>query len=128
MKNNAVVNEKLDFKIEIILGNLLRIGVITAAVIVLFGAVMFIIRHGVEYPDYHLFISEPFHLNDFSKLFSGLAAFKSIAFIELGIFALVATPVLRVMFSVFAFLYEKDYMYVLFTAIVLAVLIFSFFF
>jgi len=45
---------------------------------------------------------------------------------ELGVLLLIATPVIRVLFSVFAFIYEKDYLYVAFTLIVLFVLIYSF--
>ena len=35
------------------------------------------------------------------------------------------TPVARVIFSLFAFLYQKDWKYVVFTAIVLALLLYS---
>ena len=57
MKNDNLVKEKPDLKIEIILGDLLRTGVIISAALVVFGAVMFIIRHGAEYPNYNVFIS-----------------------------------------------------------------------
>ncbi|HXU49289.1 MAG TPA: DUF1634 domain-containing protein, partial [Candidatus Binatia bacterium] len=47
--------------------------------------------------------------------------------IQLGLLLLIATPVARVIFSVFAFLYERDWKYVFFTLIVLGLLIFSLF-
>lgn len=44
---------------------------------------------------------------------------------QLGVLLLIATPVARVLFSFFAFLMEKDYLYVFITFIVLAILVFS---
>jgi uncharacterized membrane protein len=118
--------ENIDRSIEAILGNLLRIGVIIAGSIVIIGAVLFLVRHGFETPSYHIFKPDSFNLSDIRDLFRGITTFSSVSIMELGILLLIATPVLRVFFSVFAFAYEKDYMYVIFTFIVLTVLIFSF--
>jgi len=127
MKNTVEGNEIFDKKIEQLLGNLLRVGVIIASSIVMIGAVLFLFHHGLNYPDYHEFKFDPFSITNVGILFSQVVAFKSVAIIKLGVLLLIATPVLRVMFSVVAFLYEKDFMYVVFTLIVLAVLVFSFF-
>ena len=126
MKNDGAT-ENMDKNIEAVLGNLLRIGVITAGAVVVFGAVLFLIRHGAEFPSYHFFKAVPFNFSDFGSLYKGVLSLKSIPIMELGVLLLIATPVLRVVFSVFAFVYEKDYMYVAFTLIVLFVLIMSFF-
>ncbi len=128
MKNLSQTTENPDKRTELILGNLLRIGVISAGTIVLIGAVLFFIRHGNEIPNYHNFKFDSLNVNDPSELFNELFALKSIAIMKLGILILIATPVLRVIVSVIAFLYEKDYMYVMFTLIVLAVLLYSLFF
>ena len=45
--------------------------------------------------------------------------------IQLGLLFLIATPVARVVFSIWGFAEERDRMYVVFTVIVLAVLLFS---
>lgn len=123
------MNEKLiqeeDRKIEIILGNLLRIGVIIAAFTVIAGGVIYLIRHGFEFPHYSIFKGEPAIIKNVFSIYHGVLALNSLAIIQLGIFLLIATPVLRVVFSVVAFMYEKDIMYVFFTLIVLAVLVFS---
>lgn len=119
--------ENLDKNIEAMLGNLLRTGVITAGVVVVIGAVLFLIRHGSEIPSYHIFRPDTFNFSDFRDLFKGILIFRSVSIMELGILLLIATPVLRVIFSIFAFAYEKDYMYVVFTLIVLVILIFSLF-
>jgi uncharacterized membrane protein len=45
--------------------------------------------------------------------------------IQLGILVLIATPVARVLFSMLGFALERDWMYVVITAIVLALLLYS---
>lgn len=119
--------DNIDREIEAILGNLLKIGVIIAGSLVALGAVIFLVRHGFEIPSYHIFKPDIFNFSDFKDLFKGIITFRSVSIMELGILLLIATPVARVLFSVFAFIYEKDYMYVVFTVIVLLILIFSFF-
>lgn len=126
MKRDANT-ENLDRNIETVLGNLLRIGVIIAGSVVIIGAVLFLVRHGLEIPSYHIFKPDSFNFSDFRDLFRGIITFRSVSIMEIGILLLIATPFLRVLFSVFAFAYEKDYMYVIFTVIVFIILIFSFF-
>ncbi len=128
MKNSAENIANLDLKIEHILGNILRIGVVVSASVVLTGAVLFLIRHGGEFPDYYGFVFNPFSVNDPIGLLKEVAALKSLAVMKLGILLLVGTPIVRVIISVAAFIYEKDLMYVFFTLGVLIVLIFSFFY
>ena len=111
----------------IILSNILRSGVFIAGAIVIIGAFFFLVRHGSEVPNYQIFKPDTFSLSDFKDLFKGIIALRSASIMELGILMLIATPVLRVCFSVLAFIYEEDYLYVVFTIIVLLVLIFSFF-
>lgn len=119
--------ENPDRGIEAILGDLLKTGVILSGSVVMIGAILFLVRHGLEIPSYHIFKPDIFNYTDFRNLFHGIITFRSVSIMELGILLLIATPVLRVLFSVFAFAYEKDVKYVVFTVIVLLVLIFSFF-
>ncbi len=65
--------------------------------------------------------------NSLQSLYAGLLKVEPFAIIELGIFVLIATPVLRVLTSIFIFAAEKDRMFVAITLFVLAVLLFSFF-
>lgn len=122
-----VEQEIQDRRIELILGNLLRIGVITSASVVLLGAIIFIYRHGSEIPHYFQFHKQDFNLLSVKEMFEGILSFHGLSLMQLGIFLLVATPVLRVVFSVVAFIYERDLMYVIFTLIVLSVLLYSLF-
>ena len=48
-----------DQRIEVIIGGLLRTGVILAAAVVLFGAVVYLAHHGREVPNYAVFHGEP---------------------------------------------------------------------
>jgi uncharacterized membrane protein len=45
--------------------------------------------------------------------------------IQFGLLILIATPVARVAFSLFAFSYQRDWTYVVITAMVLALLLYS---
>jgi uncharacterized membrane protein len=46
--------------------------------------------------------------------------------IQLGLFVLIATPIARILFSVFGYLFEKDYLYVVITLLVLIVILWNF--
>ena len=56
----------------------------------------------------------------------GLMAFSGESIAVLGLLLLVATPVLRVAISIFAFLYQKDRVFVVITSVVLMLLLLSF--
>ena len=127
MKRLSESTENIDKGTEFIIGNLLRVGVTFAGSVMLLGAILFLIRHGSELPKVYSFGFDSFNITDPNIVIKQLFEMKSIAIMQLGILILIATPVLRVVVSVVAFLYERDYMYVIFTLIVLAVLIFSLF-
>jgi uncharacterized membrane protein len=128
MSSQRQNTEQLDTKIEHILAYILRIGVIVSAVVVLFGAVLYLFSHGKERPDYYKFVFNPFSVDNPIGLIRDVFALKSLEIMKLGILLLVGTPILRVIISIIAFIYEKDLMYVVFTLIVLSVLIYSFFY
>ncbi|MFI5322506.1 MAG: DUF1634 domain-containing protein [Thermodesulfobacteriota bacterium] len=120
-KKNAMSDERMD----LIIGNLLRIAVIISAVFVLIGCVIYLLRHGLEMPDYGVFTGVPKNLRDLRDIIDVAWQIRSMGIIQLGLLILIATPVARVAFSVIAFLIERDYMYVVFTLIVLTVLLLS---
>ncbi len=111
--------------IEIFIGNLLRVCVIVTIAIVLFGAVLFLPNAFGNRPSYSKFVSEPATLKSVSSIISSAWHGDSLAIIQTGMLLLILTPILRVAFSVFAFLYEKDYLYVVMTLLVLGLLLFS---
>jgi uncharacterized membrane protein len=114
-----------DQRIEIIIGALLRTGVMLAAAVVLCGAVVYFARHGSEVPNYSVFHGEPENLKSVGAIVHGALGMSGRAIIQLGLLLLIATPVARVLFSAIAFALERDYMYVVITLIVLGILLYS---
>jgi uncharacterized membrane protein len=113
-----------DKHMDELMGLLLRTGVILAACIVLVGGLVYLARH--PYPmDYRVFRGEPERLRVISRIFSEATAFDGRGLIQLGLLVLILTPIARVTFSVIAFLYQRDWMYVVFTLIVLLLLLSS---
>lgn len=116
-----------DQKIETIVGNLLRVGVSISAVVVAFGGLLFLMRHGAAHPNYHTFQGEPKELRGLRGIAHAAFTLQGRGMVQLGLLLLIATPVVRVIFSIWAFAAERDRMYVGFTIIVLAVLLYSLF-
>ncbi len=116
-----------DERIEQLLGNLLRAGVLLSAAVVLLGGVIFLVRHGAKEVDLRVFRGEPAALRSPVGIVEEALDFSGRGLIQLGLLLLIATPVARVLFSVCAFARERDFLYVVFTLIVLAVLLGSLF-
>jgi uncharacterized membrane protein len=114
-----------DERIETIVAVLLRTGVMAAAAVVLGGAVLFLVRHGLERPDYAVFHGETSDLRSVRGILAAVTGGRARAIIQLGLLLLIATPVVRVGFSVLGFALEGDRAYVFMTLLVLAILLFS---
>ncbi len=114
-----------DERIENIIGNMLRAGVILAAAVVLAGGVLYVAKYGRQQPQYGAFHGEPSDLRSVSQITEQAISLHSRGLIQLGLLLLIATPVARVAFSVIAFAAERDWLYVVITLIVLAVLVYS---
>jgi uncharacterized membrane protein len=120
------VHEWGDRRMEMIIGILLRLGVMVAGAVVFFGAIVYLIRNGAApLPDYKSFHGETLQLSTVEGILAGVRQFRGRAIIQLGVLLLIATPVARVVFSAFAFAFEKDKLYVCITLFVLAILLFS---
>ena len=114
-----------DKEMEVIMGDLLRAGVILSAFVVATGAIIFLSRHGTKTPNYHFFQSEPQGLRSISGIWKTTLQGSGQSLIQLGLLLLIATPIARIIFSIIGYLLEKDYLYVLITVIVLCVIFFS---
>jgi uncharacterized membrane protein len=114
-----------DARIDETIGNLLRAGVIVASLIVLIGGGLYITRHGTELTDYRIFHGEPSDLRTIQGIVMFASTFHGRGLIQFGLLLLIATPVMRVAFTVLCFGLQKDRVYVAVTLIVLAVLLFS---
>jgi uncharacterized membrane protein len=122
---NASASAWNDHRLEVILGNLLRTGVIFSAAVVLFGACIYIHRHAHEHADYKIFRGEPSDFRTIPGIIQSVSGWHGRGFIQLGLLFLIATPIFRVAFSVVGFALERDRLYVVFTLIVLCVLLYS---
>lgn len=112
------------------IGKLLRYGVILSCFITLVGGILYLYQHHGEavthykpIPDNLPFPGVEHYLRELSTILPRVLSLEGAAIIQLGVCVLIATPILRVAFSVIAFLVEKDYMYVSITLIVLAIII-----
>lgn len=116
-----------DERIENLIGNLLRAGVVISALVVIGGAVPYLGTHPWARVDYRTFRGEPDELKTVHGIIRYAFSGHARGVIQLGLLLLIATPIARVVFSAVAFAMEKDRMYVAFTLIVLAVLLYSLF-
>jgi uncharacterized membrane protein len=117
-----------DRRIEVILGNLLRTGVLISAAVVLVGASIYLSRHAHEPADYRVFRGEPSEYRTIRGVIQSVIVGRGRGqgLIQLGLLLLIATPIARVAFSVVGFAIERDRLYVAFTLLVLAILLYSF--
>ena len=112
-------------RVELALAMVLRVGVLLAASLVLLGGVLYVISQGGTHPHYGQFSGEPGDLRSPSGVLAKAASLQPLGLIQLGVLLLIATPVLRVAFSLLAFARERDRTYVVLTAVVLAILLLS---
>lgn len=104
---------------EIVISNVLRIGVYLSAVVVVIGSLLYFVFGGggasAGYP------------HTLAEIVPALRAGNFQAVITIGLLILLATPIVRVAVSIVAFLLEGDWTYVVITTIVLALLLSSVF-
>jgi uncharacterized membrane protein len=128
--NNIAPHDQKVREVELLISNLLRIGVMTSLVIVLIGTIVSFVRHneyltnppalkrlttpGVAFP------------HTIGEVWHGLLELRGQSVVVLGLLLLIATPVARVAVSIFGFVYERDHTYTIITVIVLSLLILSF--
>jgi uncharacterized membrane protein len=110
-----------DRAVEAAVGIVLRVGVACAAVLVAAGGVAYLIDDAGTAVHYHTFgAAQTF--TDLPAIVCSVLALDPIGIIALGLVVLVLTPVARMVVSLFAFAIQRDYLYVVFSVIVLIVL------
>ena len=116
--------------VEVLISNLLRIGVGTSLAVVALGTTLSFVHH----PDY---VSAPPALGRLTRpgaafphtvrdVVQGVGQGRGQAIVIVGLLLLIATPVMRVAVSILGFVYEHDWQYVVITSVVLALLLLSF--
>ncbi|WP_432710995.1 DUF1634 domain-containing protein [Pedobacter sp.] len=118
-KNNPAQED-----VQFILGTLLRVGVILSMSVVLIGGFIYLFGYHDVNVNYSEFVPDA-HYAALEPIIAGLKVMDGKAIIQLGTILLIFTPITRIVFSVFSFLIERDYLYVLIGLIVLSVILFS---
>lgn len=127
MPNDQRGEVRTDQQVEVIMGNLLRVGVVLSALVVAIGAAIYLARHGTSQPAYQVFQGEPADLRSVTGIVHDSFTLQGRGVIQLGLLLLVATPIARVVFSWLTFLRQRDWLYVTVTLVVLAALGYSLF-
>jgi uncharacterized membrane protein len=125
-ERGAAVGGRVDDKsVEIFLGRMLRWGVSLAALVVFGGGVWFLAESRDVAQNYRTFRGEPAELRSVPDIVHQAIELRPLGVIQFGLLLLIATPVARVLFSVLGFGLERDWMYVVITLLVLALLIYT---
>lgn len=108
-------------------GNLLRLGVILSVAISIIGFVKLFLE-GFKMPkNYSLLETGSSSEKLWGQFWESLCKGEGMAIIQLGILVLIFTPLMRIVFALIGYLKEKDYIYVIISSIVLAIMAISFF-
>jgi uncharacterized membrane protein len=121
------VTARQDQQLEFAMGRMLRIGVTAAGTVVLAGGILYFWQFRDAVSSYQHFHGAPAPSRSISAIATGLRHLDSRSIISAGILLLIATPVCRVVFGVVGFALEHDRIYTIVSAIVLIVLLMSFF-
>jgi uncharacterized membrane protein len=120
-----VTERSPDQRLEVAIGMMLRVGVTVAALVVLLGGVLYLRHPDAAAPVYTHFHSAPPEALSIRGTLAGVGHGSSVSIVQLGLLLLIATPVVRVVFALAGFLLERDKLYTLVSAAVLAILVFS---
>ncbi len=117
-------------RIENLISHVLRIGVAVSLLVVVTGTVTSFVHHPgyLRSPGELAPLTAPGHFAtpSVSGVIAGVLAGRGEALVMLGLILLIATPVLRVAVSVIVFLIQRESIFVVITAVVLALLLTSF--
>jgi uncharacterized membrane protein len=114
-----------DRRLETIIGELLRAGVLLAAATVFAGGVFYLVRHHADPANYHSFSAGLPATRSLSGIVQSAAHGSSEALIQIGLLLLILTPIARVAIAIVGFLLERDRLYAVVSLIVLLILAFS---
>jgi uncharacterized membrane protein len=114
-----------DQRLENIIGQLLRAGVLIAAAVVFAGGALYLVQNHSQHVHYKTFSPGTENLRTLDGIVRLAAGLDSQGLIQFGLVLLIATPVARVIMAIAGFQLERDYMYVVVSLIVLGVLLFS---
>lgn len=117
-------------RVEVLISVLLRVGVVTSLVIVVAGTILTFVAHP-RYLSSHApldgLIGEDARFPHTPQaVLTGVRHGNGPAVVTAGLLVLIATPVVRVAVSIFAFVYQRDRTFVVITSVVFVLLLASF--
>jgi uncharacterized membrane protein len=134
VESHADSQAKIDARVrqvELLISNLLRSSVLLSLVVIVIGTVVTFVNHPEFLSSRHALggLLNPGTAlpHTLEAVTHGLEALQGDAIVTLGLLLLIATPVVRVGISIFAFIYERDRVYTFITLTVFCLLILSFF-
>lgn len=108
-------------------GNLLRLGVILSVITSLIGFIK-LFTEGFKMPKKYTSLNMGSSSEKiWGQFWDSLCKGEGMAIIQLGILLLIFTPLMRIIFALIGYSKEKDYLYVVISSIVLAIMAVSFF-
>jgi uncharacterized membrane protein len=116
-----------DYDVEQLIGQVLRYGVLLSGSVAIIGGIWYLFQQGSAIPHYSNFSGEPAGYTSFTGIYKGLLTGSAKEIIQLGVVILIATPIIRIIFSLISFILEKDRLYTIITLIVLCIILFSMF-
>jgi uncharacterized membrane protein len=108
---------------ELWISRVLLYGVLLATAIILAGLALFLARGGGSGESLSGLVDQQKAAANFGSILRGVGRGDGKSLIQLGLLALILTPIARVAMSLFLFLREGDRVFVLITAAVLCVLL-----
>jgi len=117
-------------RVELLISNLLRVGVIASLTLIVIGTILSFVHH----PAYVTSSAELQQLTRAGAAFpvawrdvvAGVRDLQGQAIVTVGLLLLIATPIARVAVSILAFIYQEDRVFTLITMTVLGLLLLSF--
>jgi uncharacterized membrane protein len=122
---DSITKTSSEQQLENLLSNLLKYGVLIASAVVLFGGILYLIRHGAERAEYQFFSGTPSQFRSPRGVIEAVFSGSSRGIIQLGLLLLIAIPIVRVIVSLFAFIRRRDLIYIIVSLFVLAALTYS---
>ena len=114
-----------DKQMELVIGKLLRFGVILSGALVSFGGLLYLQHPFRSARKYNHFLAQGTSLQGIAGVMHGAVHLDANSIIQLGLLSLIATPVTRVAFCILGFARQRDRLYIVISSSVLVILIYS---
>jgi uncharacterized membrane protein len=111
-----------DREMETEMGALLRAGVVLSCAIMLAGGILYVVRHGGAHESYAVFHGESASLESTRGILREVRAGSARGIIQLSVLIMIATPVMRVVFAVYGFARQRQWLFTGISLVVLALL------